>query len=216
MLSKLLVLLFFYSIVSGQTIKLSPPSFKSKTSIEEAMKERRSNRNFQPAALKLSEVSQLLWAVQGTNRSNGRRTAPSAGALYPLEVYLITGNISGLDEGVYKYKSTSHSLKKVMDKNILPELNNAVQNYASRGAIALVICAVYERTTIKYGDRGIRYVHMDVGFAAQNVYLQCVSLGLGTVFMGAFDDDALSNILELPNNIKPLGIMPVGKAVNTN
>lgn len=205
------MLLFFYSIVPGQTIKLPSPSFDSKTSIEKALKERRSHRNFQPSALKLSEVSQLLWAVQGTNRSNGRRTAPSAGALYPLEVYLIAGNVSGLEQGVYNYKSISHSLIKVMDKNILPELNKAAQSYASHGAIALVICAVYERTTIKYGNRGIRYVHMDAGFAAENIYLQSVSLGLGTVFMGAFDDDTLSNILELPDNIKPLGIMPIGK-----
>ena len=185
----------------------------SQTSIEQALQQRRSVRTYLNKPLTLTEVSQLLWAAQGINRGREFRTAPSAGALYPLEVYLVAGNVDGLAEGVYKYRPHQHELLKIIHDDKRRELAAAAlgQRYVQDGAAVIVIAAVYERTTQKYGQRGIRYVHIEVGHAAQNIYLQAVSLNIGTVFVGAFDDDEVKRVLNLPDEEHPLSIMPVGK-----
>ena len=177
------------------------------------MQQRRSVRTYLNKPLTLTEVSQLLWAAQGINRGREFRTAPSAGALYPLEVYLVAGNVDGLAEGVYKYRPHQHELLKIIHDDKRRELAAAAlgQRYVQDGAAVIVIAAVYERTTQKYGQRGIRYVHIEVGHAAQNIYLQAVSLNIGTVFVGAFDDDEVKRVLNLPDEEHPLSIMPVGK-----
>lgn len=164
--------------------------------------------------LTLAEVAQLLWSAQGiTDSKRAYRTAPSAGALFPLEVYAVIGNVEGLAEGVYKYKPDEHELVKVGDGDVRDKLAVAALGQACvrEGAIAVVFSAVYERTTRKYGDRGVRYVHMEAGHAAQNVCLQAVSLNLGTVVIGAFKDDEVSKILNLPDEEQPLYILPIGK-----
>jgi len=199
---------------SSESIKLPEPKYDSSVSIEQALLERRSVRAYKDAPLTLTEVAQLLWSAQGiTGSKRGYRTAPSAGALFPLEVYAVIGNVEGIAEGVYKYKPDEHELTKVREGDMRDKLAAAAlrQTCVREGAIAIVFSAVYERTTRKYGDRGVRYVHMEVGHAAQNVCLQAVSLNLGTVVVGAFRDDEVSKILNLPDEEQPLYILPVGK-----
>jgi len=195
------------------SIKLPEPNYKSETSLEEALLQRRSVREYTDTPLTISEVSQLLWSAQGITAEWGGRTAPSAGALYPLEVYLVAGNVGNLTSGVYKYQPEGHELTKIKDGDIRAELSQAALNQHSveDGAINIVIAAVYERTTKKYGDRGVRYVHMEAGHAAQNIYLQATALNLGTVTVGAFDDEQVKQIIGMPVTEVPLYIIPVGK-----
>jgi len=169
-------------------IELPSPMLDSQTSVEEALSKRRSVREYRDAPLALNEVAQLLWSAQGITSPEGMRTAPSAGALYPLEVYLLAGNVDGLAAGVYHYHPHEHALSKVVEGDRRAALSEAAlgQEAIRDGAVVIVIAGVFERTTRKYGERGIQYVHMEVGSVAQNIYLQAESLGLGTVFIGAF------------------------------
>ena len=194
----------------GERIKLPAPGYMSDTSVEEALSKRRSIRTYSGEELSIEEVSQLLWAAQGITGKG--RTAPSAGALYPLELYLVVGDVEGLDKGVYKYRPVEHELEKVVDGDKREELAEAAggQECVKDAAIDIVFTAVYERTTWKYGERGIRYVHMEAGHAAQNMYLQAVSLDLGTVVIGAFIDDRVKDLVNAEEQEVPLYIMPVG------
>ncbi len=198
---------------SETTIKLPEPGQKGDMSVEEALLQRRSIREYIEAPLTISEVSQLLWSAQGITAEWGARTAPSAGALYPLEVYLVAGNVDGLTSGIYKYQPQGHELVIVIDGDLRAELSQAALSQLSvkEGAIDIVIAGVYEKTTKKYDDRGIRYVHMEAGHAAQNIYLQATALNLGTVTVGAFDDEQVKQVMGMPENESPLYIMPVGK-----
>jgi len=201
-------------ISNDNIMKLPEPKYVSNTSVEKAIVERRSIRMYNDDPLSLHEVSQLLWAAQGiTDSRGGYRTAPSAGALYPLEVYIVISNVEGLTQGVYKYKPHQHELVKVRDGNIKDELAAAAlgQDCIERGAVAIIFSAVYERTTQKYGERGIRYVHIETGHAAQNIYLQAVSLNLGMVVVGAFKDAEVKKVLSMLDEEHPLYILPVGK-----
>lgn len=201
-------------VYGGEMIKLSKPNYESKTSIEKALLERRSVRNYKNTALQLSEVSQLLWAAQGiTEKRSGFRTAPSAGATYPLEVYVVVGNVNDLPCGIYKYKLQEHELVKLKEGDKRAELSSAAfwQSSVKDAPCVLVFSAVYERTTKRYGERGNRYVHMETGHAGQNVHLQAVSLGLGTVVVGAFDDKQVKRVIDMPKEENPLYLMPVGK-----
>ena len=195
------------------TLKLPEPRLKSEVSLEETLFKRRSVREYAKLPLTLEDVSQLLWATQGLTTEWGGRTAPSAGALYPLEVYLVVGNVENLAPGVYKYKPERHELVKVGDDDVRGELAKAAlgQTWVKEGAIDIVIAAVYERTTRKYGDRGVRYVQMEAGHAAQNIYLQAAALNLGMVTVGAFYDDRVKEILGMPRNEVPLYVIPVGR-----
>lgn len=195
-------------------ISLPPPRLKSDVSVEEALLYRRSHRSFAPSPLSLQEVAQLLWAAQGvTDKASGFRTAPSAGALYPLEVYFVAGQVEGLLPGVYRYLPEEHALCEVLQGDRREELFRValLQRWVKEAPGVLVFTAIYERTTRKYGERGIRYVHMEAGHAAQNVYLQAEALGLGTVVVGAFEDSGVQKVLGLPGNERPLYLMPVGK-----
>jgi len=194
-------------------VELPEPRKDSDVSIEEALLERRSIRVYTGEALTLQEVSQLLWAAQGTTSLRGLRTAPSAAALYPLETYIVVGDVENLSAGVYRYETAGHKLVKVLDGDYRPQLTRASlgQYFVEGGAVYIVFTAIYERTTLRSGDEGIKYVHMEVGHAAQNVYLQVVSLGLGTVVIGGFDGDRAHEILELPESETPLYFMPVGR-----
>lgn len=180
--------------------------------LESTLRARRSVRDFSPDPVSLAELGQLLWAAQGVNRPGGGRTAPSAGALYPLELLVAAGNVSGLPRGLYRYRPQRHDLVRVSGDDPREGLVGAAlyQRWVGEAPVVLVICAVYERTAVKYGERARRYVHMEVGHAAQNVYLQAASLGLATTFVGAFRDDRVSEALGLGEEV-PLGIMPVGR-----
>jgi len=197
----------------SETIKLPEPVQDSNISIEEALLKRRSVRSYQESPLTLAEVSQLLWAAQGITSPRGLRTAPSAGALYPLEIYLVAGNVDDLPDGVYNYRPDKHELARVVKGDKRVELCNAALGQTSvRNAAAVIIfSAVRERTTMKYGDRGIKYVHIETGHAAQNVFLQATSLNLGTVVIGAFHDEAVKKVLTMSDMEEPLYIMPVGR-----
>jgi SagB-type dehydrogenase family enzyme len=198
---------------NDMVIKLPKPKYKSQISVEEAILKRRSVRDYKNTPLTLTEVSQLLWSAQGiTEPTMGFRTAPSAGALYPLEIYLVVGNVRDLSPGIYKYKPAQHEMVKLSSADKREELYQATfgQDWVKNGAAVIIISAIFERTTQKYGERGRRYVHMEAGHTAQNVYLQAVSLNLGTVTVGAFSDEQVKRIVNLEDNEEPLIIMPVG------
>lgn len=205
--------IFRHSGDPGEPIPLPQPSLHSDTSIEEALQTRRSVREYRAEPLSIQEISQLLWAGQGISDPRGRRTAPSAGALYPLEIYLLAGEVENLEPGIYKYQPQEHELIKIAAGDKRQELQRACldQEAIGDGAAVIAITAVYERTTQKYGERGRQYVHMEVGAAAQNIYLQAVSIDLATVFMGAFYDEEVKAVLQLEPEEQPLGFMPVGR-----
>lgn len=195
------------------SIKLPDPAVDGKVSVEKTLLLRRSVREYGSEPLTLGNISQLLWAAQGITGKGGYRTAPSAGALYPLEIYIAAGKVTGLDPGIYNYIPQEHMLRKIRSGDKRTELCRASLNQSSvcNAQAVIAVAAVYKRTTGKYGERGIRYVHMEVGHAAQNVCLQAVSLGLNTVIIGAFNDDDIGKILGLGNGEYPLSLIPVGK-----
>jgi len=196
------------------TISLPGPRLKGEMTLEEAILQRRSRRDFKNSPLTLGEVSQVLWAAQGITAETGLRAAPSAGALYPLELYLVVGKegVEGLGEGVYHYLPQSHSLEPTLAGDVRQTLArlSLQQMWIAEAPLSLLITAEYERTTKKYGDRGVRYVHMEAGHAGQNVYLQAEALGLGTVTVGAFQDEEISQALNLPQSYSLLYVMPIG------
>lgn len=198
---------------TGREVELPAPRLESTTSLEQALHQRRSMRSYGDAPLPLEELAQLLWAAQGITHPAGYRTAASAGALYPLEVVVATGNVSDLPAGVYRYNPHQHTLRLVREGDIRKELGRAAagQEWIADGAAVIALAAVYERTTGRYGQRGRQYVHMETGIAYQNVHLQAVALGLGTVFVGAFDDDSIHAILQLTDEERPLCLMPIGR-----
>ncbi len=193
-------------------IVLPESSVHGGPALAEALAGRRSVRDYAARELTLEQLAQLLWATQGTNDPSGLRTAPSAGALYPLELLVVAGNVSGLDSGVYRYRVRNHALERMASGDLRSRLAKAAmeQAWVAEGAIVLVITAVYERTTRKYGHRGKRYVHIETGHAAQNLLLQAAALGLGAGMIGAFDDAAVARLLELPASEHPLYLLPVG------
>ncbi len=182
-------------------------------SLEALLRQRRSVREYTDAPLTREEVMKLLWAGQGITRAWGGRTAPSAGALYPLELYLVAGKVEDMAPGVYKYRPEKNSLTRVKEGDVRASLALASlgQSCVANGAINIVIAAVYRRTEVKYGSRGERYVHIEVGHAAQNICLQATALGLGLVTVGAFDDAEVARILDMPRDETPLYVLPVGR-----
>lgn len=210
----------------SKSIQLPNPRYDSETSIEKALSLRRSIRAYSEEPLSISDISQILWAAQGITKKmetapatfkykwqGGYRTAPSAGALYPLEVYVAVGNVEGLSKGVYRYIPQSHSLEKRDEGDLRANISDASlkQEAIKKGAAVIVIAAIFERTSVKYGERAERYVHIEVGHAVENIYLQGISLGIGTVMIGAFNDEAVQSVLHLSKEEHPLAIMPLGK-----
>ncbi|MCX7856874.1 MAG: SagB/ThcOx family dehydrogenase [Deltaproteobacteria bacterium] len=198
--------------LSEEITFLPEPSKKGQMSFEETIFLRRSVREFSDYPLSLKDLSQLLWVSQGKVKS-GRRAAPSAGALYPLEIYAVCGNVKGLTPGVYRYDSKKHSLQKITEGDRRIVLSSAAlgQYWVKDAPLSIVISAIFERTTKKYGERGIRYVFIEVGHVAQNILLQAVALNLGAVPVGAFYDDEVKKALNIPSDEQPLYIIPIGK-----
>jgi SagB-type dehydrogenase family enzyme len=198
------------------SVKLPAPRLDGAMALEQAILKRRSVREYSARALTLAEVSQLLWAAQGETDEGGGRSSPSAGALYPLEVYVVAENVGGLQSGLYRYKARDHELQPVLSGKLLGPLSHAAldQEALSRAPAVIVMTAVPSRTTRKYGDRGRRYVHIEAGHAAQNVALQAIALSLGTVTIGAFRDAEVAELLELPDGEEPLYLLPVGQPVH--
>ncbi|WP_067053177.1 SagB/ThcOx family dehydrogenase [Methanofollis ethanolicus] len=197
----------------NETVKLPQPQTAGSISVEEALAGRRSVRDYGAAPITLADLGQLLWAAQGVTDVRGYRTAPSAGALYPLEVTVAAGDVADLPAGVYRYVPSGHLLYRLADGDARSALAGAAldQSAIEEATAVIAISGVYGRTTGKYGERGIRYVHMEAGHASQNIYLQAVSLGIGTVSIGAFDDEGVGKVLMMEEDERPLYLMPVGK-----
>jgi SagB-type dehydrogenase family enzyme len=203
-------------LVSGDergAVALPEVRREGSVSVEGALAHRRSVRTYAAEPLTLAEVGQLLWAAQGVTSGDGGRTAPSAGALYPLEIYLVAGNVSGLPPGAYRYDPKRHRLLHHKHGDLREGLAELAleQSWVAEAPALLVFAAVPKRTARKYGGRALRYVHIEVGHAAQNVYLQAAALGLGTVMVGAFEDAPLGRVLGLPSAERPVSLMPVGR-----
>ena len=207
----------FFSTVPGQTaeaLKLPSPSSQGRMSVEEALQKRRTVRHFAQRGVDLAQVSQLLWGTDGMSDPRGYRTAPSAGATYPLEIYLVVGErgVAGLAPGLYHYRPQAHTLELTQKGDLRAAVARAClhQTWMAEAPVMVVLAAEYRRCMARYGDRGIRYTHMEVGHAGQNLFLQAEALGLACGIVGAFQDRILQEILKLPPSHEPLLVMPVG------
>ena len=197
-------------------IKLPSPSRKGAMSVEEAISRRRSIRKYKAEPLSLAQLSQVLWSAQGITRGSSR-AAPSAGATYPLEVFVLTGKtgVEGLGEGVYHYNVESHSLSLQQEGDLRGNLAAAAleEEFIAIAPVDIVVCGIYDRTCRRYGKRGERYVHIEVGHVGENIHLQAEALGLATVAVGAFEDEGVRRVLDVKEEVKPLYIMPLGKSL---
>ncbi|UCE99873.1 MAG: SagB/ThcOx family dehydrogenase, partial [Planctomycetota bacterium] len=163
-------------------------------------------RQFSPQSLTLEQIGQLVWSAQGQDAGSRFRTVPSAGATYPLELFVVTG------DGFFQYLPAKHALEKLTDEDLRAPLASAAwgQEFVEAAPLTLVFTAKFSKTTNRYGQRGVRYVYMEAGHAAQNVHLQAEALGLGSVAVGAFDDASVSNVLSLPDHLEPIYMVVVG------
>ncbi|MBC7360007.1 MAG: SagB/ThcOx family dehydrogenase [Desulfacinum sp.] len=198
-------------------VVLPPPRLDGPISLEAALARRRSTRAFASAPLSLQDLSQLLWAAQGVTSPRGFRTAPSAGALYPLETHVVAGAVEDLPDGVYRYLPNDHGLVVGKSGDLRGELCREAlhQRFVEEAPVSVVFSAVYDRITGRYGRRGIRYAHLEAGHAAQNLCLQAVALGLGSVVVGAFRDEGVRRVLGLGEEEVPLYLVPVGRPLRS-
>jgi SagB-type dehydrogenase family enzyme len=204
------------SLVHDRTtemIALPTPTIGGGRSLDWTLAARRSVREYRHAALAPRELGQLLWAAQGFTSGDGLRAAPSAGALYPLEVYAVIGAVDDIPGGIYRYAARRHTIAPVVSGDHRAALAAAAlgQECVAEAAAVIALAAVPARTTQKYGARGLRYVHMEVGHASQNICLQAVALDLGCVVVGAFDDATVKKVLRLGANEEPMCLLPVGR-----
>lgn len=215
----LLIFLFSIGPVEAQDfptgiIQLPDPQLSGNAPLEEAILHRRSTRSYTADSLSLQEIGQLLWAAQGiTDAHRGLRAAPSAGALYPLEVYVVSTKVNELPVGLYHYNPKDHALGIISRENLNPALAKSALSQPTilQAPVVFIITGVYDRTTAKYGERGIRYVHLEAGHAAENICLEATGLKLGIVTAGAFRDNEVSETLNLPKDETPLYLLPVGR-----
>lgn len=201
--------------MARSVVALPKPLASGGMSVEEAIAKRRSIRDYAPRPMTTDKLSQVLWAAQGiTDAEDGFRAAPSAGALYPLELYISVreGGVVEIQPGVYRYGADKHAITLIRSGDCSPQLEAAAygQEQVGQAAVSIVVAGVLERASSKYGDRAAQYVFQESGHAAENVYLQSTALGLGTVVMGAFDEDQVRRAIGLRANEKPLCIMPIG------
>lgn len=199
----------------GVRIPLPSPEKGGTMTLEDAIAARRSHREFSSNPLSLEVLSRLLWSMQGITDSSGKRAAPSAGATYPIRIYTVVGErtCGNLSAGVYLYIPNGHLLERQGegDRRRMIATASLEQMWMAPAPVIFVLVANYERTTNRYGERGIRYVWMEAGHIGQNLHLQTEALQLGTCMVGAFDDNAISRILKLPAQNEPLYILPVGE-----
>jgi SagB-type dehydrogenase family enzyme len=209
------------AITSDESFALPRPrTAEGDKQVAEAIADRRSRREFGPGPLTSAELGQLLWAGQGITKRRPTgvdfRAAPSAGATYPLELFVVVGDpgVDGFDAGVYRYDLHEHALELIRTGDVQSELEQVAvdQEWVGAAALDIVVTGVDERTTRRYGRRGrLRYVPMEAGHVGENIYLQAESLGLSTVSIGAFRDAALRDLLDVPDSHRPLYIYPVGQ-----
>jgi SagB-type dehydrogenase family enzyme len=203
---------------SEVTYILPAPRTAGEMSVEQALSERRSRRNFQDTAISAEQLSQILWAAYGITQPRpdaqrgGLRTTPSAGAIFPLQIYVVIGNVEGIEPGVYRYISEEHKIVQIVAGDVRNALADAAlgQNSVRNAPAIVAYSADFAVMLPRYGERGIMYTYIEVGHSAQNVYLQAEALGLGTVAVGALVDDDVAEVLNLPENETPLYLMPFG------
>lgn len=218
LISSLTFLIFFPGQVSiAAEISLPKPSYKGTVSVEEALKVRRTHRSFTSRSLTLKQFSQILWGAYGvTDRKYGSflKTAPSAGALYPLDIYGVVGKggVETLVEGVYRYNPEDHAASLLREGDLRAEVarQSLHQMWVAKAPLTLVITGEYERSTIKYGPRGVTYTHIEAGCVGQNIFLQAEAIGLKAGIVGSFSNRDLAKTMGLPASHDPLLIMPVG------
>jgi SagB-type dehydrogenase family enzyme len=196
-------------------MRLPQPNTEGTVSVERAIKQRRTVRAFMPQALDLNQLSQLLWAAHGITENNGfKRAAPSAGALYPMDVYVVVGknSVAQIEAGVYHYEPEGHFLSIVVKADLRDVVARASlsQVWMAKAPINFIITAEYKRATVKYGRRGVRYAMIEAGHMGQNLFLQAEALGFKAGIVGAFHDKELIEVMNIPSSHEPLLIMPVG------
>jgi len=189
-----------------EIVTLPEPNLDGSMSLEQSIASRRSWRDFRSEPLTLEQIGQLAWAAQGQDAKSKYRTVPSAGATYPLELFVVN------EQGLFRYLLGKHALEKLAGQDLRSALATAAwgQEFIEAAPLTMVFAAEFDRTTRRYGKRGIRYVYMEAGHAAQNVHLQAEALGLGSVAVGAFDDASVSKVLSLPINFEPVYMVVVG------
>jgi SagB-type dehydrogenase family enzyme len=201
-------LLFLCLAAEAQkTIQLPQPKYGGEMSVEESILRRRSERGFEEKELTIQQISQILWAAQGiTDQQWGFRAAPSAGSLYPLTLYLLKA------DGVFRYVPDGHKLIQTITEDRRPSIVRASlgQGFIAEAPLVIVIAANFRILEAKYGQRSYRYLNMEVGHVAENIHLQAVALGLGSVPVGAFWDDVIAKVLELPGTQDPFYLIPIG------
>jgi len=186
-------------------VKLPAPRTTGGIPLDQALGARRSVRAFASTPLTWSEIGQLLWAAQGITHDEGKRTAPSAGATYPLELYVATA------DGLFRYQPNGHNVTRITARDVRRDIRRAAGEQDAINAPAVfAFAAVPARTAARYGDRAMRYVQIEIGHAAQNLLLEAVALGLGAVPVGAFSDADLHRVLGLPADRVALYLVPVG------
>ncbi len=201
--------------ILGASMKLPEPKTKGQISVEQAIQQRRTVRAYSQQILPLEGLSQLLWSAQGiTGRRGLKRAAPSAGALYPMDLYAVVGRraVTQLEAGVYHYDLEEHGLTMVNKQDLRKDVARAClsQMWMASAPINLVITAEYQRITGKYGQRGIRYAYIEAGHIGQNIFLQAEALGLKAGIVGAYHDEKLIEIMTIPLTHEPLLVMPIG------
>jgi SagB-type dehydrogenase family enzyme len=194
-------------------ISLPQPKLDGKMTVEQAIKARRSFRDYTLTPLTLEDISSLFWSAQGITGKNGLRAAPSAGAAYPVIAYIAVHNVQGMEPGLYRYLPKGHKLEKLFSKDLRDELASACLNQpcVRKAAASIILTARYSEITPTYGQRGILYTHFEIGHISENIYLEAESLGIGTVAVGAFVDEKVKKALSLPEDEVPLYIMPLGR-----
>ncbi|MFO8236425.1 MAG: SagB/ThcOx family dehydrogenase [Bacteroidales bacterium] len=196
-------------------IQLPTSSSEATVNLDQALKQRISCRSYKDKPIKLKDVGDILWAANGISdkRFSQRRTAPSAGATYPLQLYIATkkGSVYSLEPGIYRYNPDEHLLEKHSKENIIEHLPQATynQSFLTKASMCILIASKKERTTRLYGERGIQYIWMEAGGVCQNIHLKVVEMNLGTVIIGAFEDTKVKRAFRLSGEV-PLGIMPIG------
>ncbi len=206
-----------YKPQKRETMKLPAANTTGTISVEQAIVQRRTVRSFISKKLSLEELSQLLWAAQGITEKRGSfRAAPSAGALYPMDIYVVAGNacVDQLKVGVYHYEAREHMLSMMATEDLRDDLARASlsQMWMAKAPVNIIITAEYKRVCGKYGARVERYAMIEAGHIGQNLFLQAEALGLKAGIVGAFHAAEISKRLNLIRDHEPLIIMPVGFA----
>lgn len=207
----------YYSGSDKREISLLQPDYSGQMSLEEAIKTRRTERTFSNTPLTFKQISQLAWAGQGITEEGEnafKRAAPSAGALYSIDVFYVIGDncVEGMMAGIYKYIPNTHSFEFVRmgDWRIPIAEASLYQMFQADAPLNVVMTAEYARSTVKYGDRGVQYSHMEVGLISENILLQGVALGLKTCIIGAFYDDVIQDIMQVPEDYIPMIVLSLG------